>query len=136
MHASSATPHDRAAFDAALAVLLAQHATLRAVASLTSREKFAADGVLSLADAVKAHEMNESVLFETPFLTSTPELVRTTSKRLERRCSEYTTSSHGLASHTAAAARFVDALLAHLAAEEAWLKRESEHQKEHMLTIA
>lgn len=136
MNAIPETPHDRAAFDAALAAVLAQHATLRAIASLTDREKFAADAVLSLADAVKAHEKHESVLFETPFLTNTPMLVRTTARRVERCCSEYATSRHGLTSPTAAAARFVDALLAHLAAEEAWLKHESEHRKAHMLTIA
>jgi hypothetical protein len=136
MNAIPETPHERTTFDAALGSLLAQHATLRAVATLTSREGFTTDAVLSLADAIKVHETNESVLFETPFLTRTPKLVRTTPERLQRFCAEYTTGSHGFLSGTVAAERFVDALLSHLVAEEAWLKREDEHRKEHMLTIA
>ena len=136
MYKQPEAPHDGAAFDAALAKLRTQHATLRSVATLTIRERLSTDAVLSLADAVKVHELNEAVLFETPFLTRMPRLVRATAERLQRCSSEYTSNNHGLASHTASAARFVDALLTHIAAEEAWLRRESAHRTEHRLTIA
>jgi len=136
MHEHADAPRDGAAFDAALAMTRAQHATLRSVAALTIREGLSTDRVLSLADSVKAHEQSEAVLFETPFMTRTPRLVRTSAERLKQCGADYTTGVHGLASNAASAARFIDALLAHIAAEEAWLSRESAHRKEHLLTIA
>jgi len=136
MYERPEAPHDGAAFDAAIAMVRAQHATLRSVAILTTRAGLSTDAVLSLADAVKVHEMDEAVVFETPFVTRTPRLVTTTAERVQRYCSDYTTGRHVLPSRTASAARFVDALLVHIAAEEAWLERECAHRREHMLTIA
>ena len=136
MYPQNEAPHDGVAFDAALATVREQHAMLRSVATLTTREGLTTDAVLSLADAVKIHEMEEAVLFDSPFMTRTPKLVRSTAARLQRCASHYLTGGHGLASPDAAAARFVDALLAHIAAEEAWLSRESAHRREHNMTIA
>jgi hypothetical protein len=48
---------------------------------------------------------------------------------------EFTTGTYHLPDARAAAALFVDALLAHLAAEEAWLRQEDEHQKDRLNTI-
>jgi hypothetical protein len=132
----SEVPQDGVAIDEAIAQLRGQHATLRSVATLATREGLSTDTILSLADAVKVHELDEAVLFETPLLTGTPKLVRTTAERVRRHCSDYTAGGHGMVSREASAARFVDALLAHIAAEEAWLERECEHRREHMMTIA
>jgi hypothetical protein len=58
-----------------------------------------------------------------------------TADRAHQRCKEFTTGTYRLPDARAAAALFVDALLSHLAAEEAWLRHEDEHQKERLSTI-
>jgi hypothetical protein len=124
----------RSPFRGLLDSVLADHAILRhlAVASINPRG-FTADNMMSLADAMSAHESAETRLFAHPFLSRQPKTVASTGARARRRCLEYTSGNSHLPDPSAAAALFVDALLAHLAAEEAWLKQEQEHQNERLL---
>jgi hypothetical protein len=133
MTANTTFPADRASFDAAITDVLADHAVLRHLAAETSRSGFAADDAISLADAMISHEITEARLFALPFVTSPPKTVTSTAARARRRCIEYTSGDFRLPTPNAAAALFVEALLAHLAAEDAWLAHESEHQHERML---
>ncbi len=131
------TPADRAAFNDALASIRADHAVLRDLAKAASLHVGSmADDAMSLADAMIAHESAEARLFALPFVSNPPETVLSTAARARRRCIEYTSGSFHVPDAHAAAALFIDALLAHLAVEDAWLAREDEHQKERLRTIA
>ena len=128
-------PTDRASFDSAISTILSEHATLRGLAAAASNENsFSTDDVMSLVDAVGAHEGAEARLFGLPFLTRTPESVISTGARTHQLCLDYTSENarHPGAS-AAAAALFADALLTHLTAEEAWLAHEKELHHERLL---
>lgn len=127
-------PNDRAAFNAALAEIHHDHAAMRDLAELAIRSGFPTDEVLSLAEMVGSHERAEARLFALPFVTIPPESVTASAARAHRHCVEYSTGNYRLPDRGAAAALFVDTLLAHLAAEDAWLAREAEHQKERLKT--
>lgn len=128
-------PTDRASFNDALSAVLADHAMLRRLAeSAARRSGFSADATLSLADALAAHEEAEAALYALPFLTRTPAEVTSSAARAHRRCKEYTAGNFGLPNPGATAALFVDALLAHLEAEEAWLAHEKELRHERLMT--
>jgi hypothetical protein len=134
---NSAAPSDRAKFNDAMAEIRADHAVLRDLAAAASqRSGFSADDTMSLADAMIAHESVEARLFALPFVSNPPETVLSTAAWARRRCIEYTSGSFRVPDAHAAAALFVDALLAHLAAEDAWLDQEDEHQKDRLRTIA
>jgi len=132
------TPTDRASFDNALAAVLADHATMRHLAATATRQPAAisADDMMSIAEIMNTHELVEARLFALPFVTRTPEAVLSTATRARRRCLEYTSGSFRLPDSNAAAALFVEALLTHLTAEEAWFAQEKEHQNERLHTIA
>lgn len=134
---NSITPADRAAFDAAMTAVRADHAVLRDLATAATRHAdFSTDDTLSLADAMLAHENAESRLFSLPFVGVPPASVVSTAARARRRCLDYTTGNYQLPDPHAAAALFIDALLTHLAVEDAWLDHEDEHVQERMRTIA
>lgn len=126
------TPNDRASFDHAMAEVLADHATLRRLVTAATRQPAAisADDMMSIAEIMNTHELVEARLFALPFVTRTPEAVLSTATRARRRCLEYTSGSYRLPDANAAAALFVEALLAHLSAEEAWFAEERAHQSE------
>ncbi len=128
------SPTDRASFDSAITAVLAEHTTLRRLAiAATKQSGFSADDTMSLADAMTAHESIEARLFALPFLTRPPESVTSTGAQARRRCLDYTSGNFRLPNPSDAAALFVDALLAHLAAEEAWLAHEEEDHHERLL---
>lgn len=127
-------PNDRAAFNAALAEIHHDHAAMRDLAEMAIRSGFPTDETLSLAEMVTAHERAEARLFALPFVTRPPESVTASAARAQRHCMEYTTGNYHLPDRSAAAALFVENLLAHIAAEDAWLAREDEHQKERLKT--
>ena len=133
---SNPSSMDRASFNRAMAAILSDHVALRRLAVDTSERGFTTDDTLSLAEAMTAHEGVEARLFAQPLITRTPEIVSSTAARARRRALEYTTGTFALPDRSAAAALFVDALLAHLAAEEAWFDHESERQKERLLISA
>jgi hypothetical protein len=134
MTATSIAPDRRSPFSGIMNAVLSDHAVLRHLAvAAAERPGFSADNVLSLADALTAHEHAEARLFAHPFLSRPPKTVASTAARARRRCLEYTSGNSPLPDPSAAAALFVDALLAHLAAEEAWLELEQEHQNERLL---
>jgi hypothetical protein len=134
MIATPPSPTDRAAFDSAIAAILSEHTTLKRLALAVSKPSgFSADATLSLADALTAHEGMEARLFSLPFLTRMPKSITSTGARAQQRCHDYTSGDFHLPDPSAAAAQFVDALLAHLAAEEAWLIHEREHHHERLL---
>jgi hypothetical protein len=135
MIATTISPTDFASFNSAMTAVLSEHTTLRRLAAAASKgNDFSSDDVMSLADAMVEHEGAESRLFALPFLTRTPKTVRSTAARARRRCVEYTSGDYHLPDSSAAAALFVDALLAHLAAEEAWLAHEKEQKHERLMT--
>ncbi|MBI5786581.1 MAG: hypothetical protein HZA64_14095 [Rhodocyclales bacterium] len=130
------TPNDRASFNEALVGILSDHATLRRLAAATtSHHGNAADEAMSLAEAMETHERIEARLFALPLITRPPEIVISTAARAHQRCMEFATGTYHLPDTRAAVASFVDALLAHLAAEEAWLAQEDERQKERLSII-
>jgi len=132
MKANILPPTDRASFDNAINAILDEHNTLRRLAlSVSQRPGFSSDDAMSLADAMTAHEETEARLFAMPFVTRPPESVISTGARARRRCQEFTSGDSNLPDPSAAAALFVDALLTHLATEEAWLARERKLQIEH-----
>ena len=133
MTASIHSPTDRASFDAAMNGVRSDHAMLRRLAAGATKRGFPTDDAMSLAEAMSAHESAEARLFALPFLTRPPETVTSSAARARRRCIEYTSGDFRLPDPSAAAAQFVDALLAHLAVEDAWLVQESEHHKERLL---
>ena len=127
------SPTDRTSFDSAMTAVYAEHATLRRLAAGASKQPgYSADDALSLADAMTAHESAEDGLFPLPFLTRPPRAVAATAAEARRRCDQYVSGDYRLANPGVAIALFVDALLAHLAVEEAWLADENEHQKERL----
>jgi hypothetical protein len=134
MDANLPTPTDRPSFTAALADVLADHATMRRLASNATRhpEAISIDAMMSIADIMATHELFEARLFATPFLTRTPESVLTTTTQVRMRCRDFLTGSHHLPDTNAAAALFVEALLAHITAEEAWLAREQQYRTKHL----
>ncbi|HZV54953.1 MAG TPA: hypothetical protein VFF82_08435 [Rhodocyclaceae bacterium] len=136
MTATTLSPTDRASFEEAMTTVLADHTTLRSLAVAASRRPFSADGAMSLAEAMTAHESAEARLFALPFLTRPPETVASTAARARQRCLEYTSGNFHLPDPSAAAALFVEALLTHLAVEETWLAHEDEHQKERLRIAA
>jgi len=130
-------PNDRASFRKAITEVRAEHAVLRHLAEAVSeRSVLSTDDVLSLAEAVKNHERSEAILFSLPFLSRPPEAVTKTAAKSQERCEEYLSGRFSRVEAATAASRFVDALLAHIAAEENWLDREDEHQKERLRTAA
>lgn len=133
MNANTPSPTNRAEFDSAMAAILAEHAMLRRLATVASRHPgTSADDAMSLADAMSSHENTEARLFALPFLTRPPKSVTVSGTRARQRCRDYMSGNFSLPDPGAAAALFVDALLAHLAAEEAWLAHEKEHQHERL----
>jgi hypothetical protein len=133
MNANLPTPTDRPSFNAALADVLADHATMRRLATTATLhpEAISADAIMSIADIMAAHELVEARLFATPFLTRTPPSVLSTTTQVRMRCRDFLTGNHHLPDTNASAALFVEALLAHIAAEEAWFAREQQYRKEH-----
>ena len=130
-----AAPTDRASFNSALATIHADHATMRRLAACASRQpELCTDATLSLVDAMTAHERTEATLFSLPFLTHTPETVTTSAARARRRCLEFTSGNFNLQDSGTASALFIEALLAHLAAEEGWLAHEKEEKHERLMT--
>lgn len=137
MTPDTVTPTDRTTFNQAIASIRADHAVLRELAMAVSRHsKTSADDTLSLVDAMLAHESAEARLFDLPFVTRPPASVASSAERARRRCVEYMTGTYELPDATAAAGIFVDALLTHLAVEDAWLAHEEEHQHDRLSTIA
>ncbi len=137
MTPNTPSPTDRASFNRAMTDIRSEHATLRRLAAATTRpSRFSADAAMSLADAMTAHENTEARLFALPFLTRPPKTVTATAARAHQRCHEYTSGNFRLPDPHTAAALFVEALLAHLAAEEAWLAHEEEHQNERLSIAA
>jgi hypothetical protein len=129
------TPTDRASFNNALAAIHADHATLRRLATCATRQpELSTDAILSLVDAMAAHEQTEASLFSLPFLTRTPETVTSSAARARRRCLEYTSGNFDLPDSTTASALLVEALLLHLAAEEGWLAHEMAEKNERLWT--
>lgn len=136
MTPTTLTPSDRASFNEALAGILSDHAILRRLAAATTAHHGdSTDEAMSLAEAMETHERTEARLFALPFVTRPPEIVMSTAARAHQRCMEFARGTYHLPDTRAAVALFVDALLAHLAAEEAWLKEEDEHQKDRLTTI-
>jgi hypothetical protein len=134
MLTATPTPPERTVFNGAMDALRADHATLRHLAECASRAGFPADDVLSLADAMATHERAEAALFSLPFLARTPETVSASAARTHRLCHEYLTGDFELPDPGSAAARFVEALLDHLAVEDAWLAQQRELKNERMWT--
>lgn len=131
------TPSDRPSFNRAMAEVLHDHATLRHLAEVADRAPdLCTDVALSMADVMVGHERAEARLFELPFMTRTPERVSSTAARARRSCIEYTSGDCDHAGSNLAAARFIDALLDHLAAEEAWFDQERERRNEYLRIVA
>ena len=134
MTPSNLSSNGRSPFTGVKSAVLSDHAILRHLAiAAIKRTGYSADNVMSLVDAVTAHERAEASLFAHPFLTRPPKTVMSTAARARRRGLEYTSGNTRLPEPSAAAALFVEALLAHLAAEEAWLEQEQQHQNERLL---
>lgn len=130
-------PSDRASFNSAMAAVLHDHATLRHLAEIAYREPdLCTDIALSVADAMIRHERTEAQLFELPFVTRTPERVKSTAAKARRHCIEYTSGDFTILGSKFAASQFIDAVMAHLAAEEAWFDLENQHQKERLSIAA
>lgn len=135
MIGNSPLPTDRASFDSAIGAIFSEHATLRHLATGAAEgSDFSAADAISLVDAMTAHERTEARLFELPFLTRTPKSVISTGARAHQLSLDYTSRMHsGHPDSSAAATLFGKALLAHLAAEEAWLAHEKELHHERLL---
>lgn len=126
-------PSDRLSFNRAMAEVLHDHATLRHLAKIAYSEPgLCADIALSMADVMINHERTEAHLFDLPFVTLEPNTVVSTAARARRRCIEYITGDYILPNSNLAATGFIDALMAHLAAEEAWFDHEQERRKEYL----
>jgi hypothetical protein len=134
MNANAPIPTDRASFDRAMTEIRADHATLRHLATAVSEKpRASADNVMSLVDAMAAHESAETRLFALPFLTRPPETVTATGTQARRRCIAYRSGALRVDDPAAAATLVVDALLAHLAVEDAWLAQEEEQHHQRLL---
>lgn len=135
MNANTATPQDRVSFNNALATIHAEHAAMRRLADVASSQpELCADVTLSLADALAAHERSEAGLFPLPFLTRTPEAVISSAVRARRHCEDYTGGDFRRRDPNVVAAQFIEALLAHLDAEDAWLAEEKAQKNERLWT--
>lgn len=135
MHAYSALPHDRPAFNSAIGALLSEHKTLRQLAATVSSQTAAsAEAAVSLIEAMAAHEQTEAGLFALPFVTRTPKTVTATAARAQQLCAEYITAKSRQTNADAAAARFAAALLEHLSAEEVWLADERAQKQQRLWT--
>jgi hypothetical protein len=135
MNAHPDIPQDRVSFNSALEAIHAEHAAMRRLADVaSSRPELCADVTLSLADAMAAHERSEAGLFPLPFLTRTPEAVVSSAIRARRHCEDYTGGDFRRRDPHAVAALFIEALLAHLDAEDAWLADEKAQKNERLLT--
>jgi hypothetical protein len=131
------TPTDRASFNRALSDILAEHAMLRHLAIAAANPSgHAADDTMSLADAMATHEQTEAGLFALPFVTQPPKTVTATGAQARQRCLEYTSGTFHPKDSSAAATRFIDALLEHLDAEEVWLADEKAYQHERLSIAA
>jgi hypothetical protein len=134
MNANFTPPTDRAAFDGAINAIFADHAMLRHLADAVVRGPAnSADAAMSLADAMAAHESAEARLFALPFLTRPPGAVTSSAARARQRCVEYTSGNYRLPNPEAAAAVLVDALLAHMVVEDAWLAQEQQQHHDRLL---
>jgi hypothetical protein len=130
---NASPPSDRPSFNLAMAEVLHDHATLRHLADIALREPdLCTDIALSMADAMISHERTEARLFELPFVTLTPEKVKSTAAMARRHCIEYTSGDFTLLGSKFAAAQFIDSLMAHLAAEEVWFEVENKHQRDRL----
>lgn len=137
MSPDTPVPTERSSFTQAIAAVRAEHTVLRHLAEIvTERSVFSADDALSLAEAVEDHERSEAALFALPFLSGPPEIVTATAARSHKRCREYLSGDFAAADACSAATLFVEALLSHIAAEEAWLAGEETHQKERLKIAA
>lgn len=135
MIANAPTPTDRASFNRAMTEIFAEHAAMRHLADCAARDSgYSSDDMMSLADAMIAHERSEARLFSLPFLARSPAEVDVTGAKARHRCFEYTSGDYGPPDGNAAAARFIEALLAHLSVEEAWLTRERDLKHERLMT--
>jgi|WetSurMetagenome_2_1015567.scaffolds.fasta_scaffold186302_3 hypothetical protein len=130
-------PLDRPAFERAMAEVLRDHATLRHLANIANREQdLCADIALTMTEVMSSHERTEAMLFELPFIIRTPKTVTATAARARRRCTEFVSGDHTLPDSNIAATEFINALMAHLAAEEAWFDHEKERRKEYLRSAA
>lgn len=137
MTPNTITPADREAFNKAMAAIRADHDMLRSLATTaTSKGTVSADDAMSLVEAMNTHESAERRLFDLPFVSHPPASVMSTAERARLRGSEYRSGTYHLPDARAAAALFIDALLAHLAVEDAWLDEEDQHQQDRLRTIA
>jgi len=135
MAAYSPTANDRTAFDEAMMSVRADHATLRTLAlAVTKNPGFSTDDALSLMSAMESHERSEVRLFALPFMDPPPASVTSTAARAQRRAAEFNSGTPQLPDPKAAAALFVDALLTHLAVEDAWLAQEGQQLEERLRT--
>jgi hypothetical protein len=131
------TPFDRNSFNRAMAEVLHDHATLRHLADVVGSEPdLCTDIALSMADVMVSHERAEARLFELPFMTRTPGAVESTAAMARRRCIEFTSGDCLPTGGKLAADQFIDALMAHLAAEESWFDQERERRNEYLRIIA
>jgi hypothetical protein len=118
-----------------MADIFAEHAAMRHLADCAERDEgYSTDDIMSLADAMAAHERTEARIFALPFLPRAPKEVSLTAAKAQRRCIEYTSGDYRSTDSNAAAARFVEALLAHLSAEETWLAHEKQLKNERLMT--
>lgn len=137
MNIDMPTPTDRVSFDSAMAEVISDHATLRRLAAVASgRPSISTDDILSMSETMATHERVEARLFALPFLTHPPEIVTTTAARARQRCQEFVSGDFRLPNSNVAAALFIEALLAHLAAEDSWLANEKEHHSERLRSFA
>lgn len=128
-------PKDRVEFNSAIADIFAEHAAMRHLADCAARDAgYSADDMMSLADAMIAHERTEARLFALPFLARSPEEVGLTAAKAHRCCIEYTSGNYRSTNSDVAAARFIEALLTHLSTEEAWLAHEKQLKNERLWT--
>jgi hypothetical protein len=135
MTAYSPTANDRNAFDDAMMAVRADHATLRTLAlAVTRNPGFSTDDAMSLMSAMETHERSEGRMFALPFMDRPPESVTSTAARAQRRAAEFSSGTSRLPDPKAAAALFIDALLTHLAVEDAWLAHEREHLEERLVS--
>jgi hypothetical protein len=133
----SITPADREAFNKAMAAIRADHEMLRSLATaMTSKGTVTADDALSLVEAMNTHESAERRLYDFPFVSRPWASVVSSAERAQQRGSEYRSGTYKLPDARAAAALFIDALLSHLAVEDAWLDEEDQHQQERLRTMA
>ena len=134
---NSITPADREAFNKAMAAIRADHEMLRGLATaMTSKGIVSADDALSLVEAMNTHESAERRLYDLPFVSRPWASVLSSAERAQLRGREYRSGTYQLPDARAAAALFIDALLSHLAVEDAWLDEEDQHQQERVRTMA